>query len=90
MPRVNSRSIAAIIFWVVFAAAIAFAPHHPWLRYGFALGLVAVLLASVVWFVISAIHSPQRALTDHGYPRWFLRFANDHQSKPARLDTEKS
>jgi hypothetical protein len=87
---VNSRSISAIVFWIVFAAAIAFAPHHTWLRYGFALSILAFLLVSTGWYLISVIRNPQRALSDHGYPRRFLRFAHDDERKLTRSDRETS
>jgi hypothetical protein len=86
----NHRTVTAITFWLIFGAAIALAPHHPWLRYGFALAIIFVLLASAAWYLVSVFRNPQRALTDHGYPRWFLRFAHDDQSKPMQLDSEKS
>jgi len=81
----NSRWIAALLFWGMWLLSIALNSRYPWID-GVWLSLFLILaIAATVYFIADTILHPGKLRSVGGYPRWFIRFAmGEDESKNAQ------
>jgi hypothetical protein len=77
----TKRWLACLAFWCVFLLSIGLADRLHWIDTAWAALLLLVVVAASVYSVLLMRRHDGGALTQAGYPRWFMRFAMDEDDE---------
>lgn len=83
--------MVTIAFWIIFLLSIGLSERYQWIGLVWCGVLWLLVLATFINFVSNLIHhhGDKRifAISHHGWPRWFIRFAcdQDEQTEKRRV-----